>query len=360
MAMSRENKLWFWLIGLIVCCLLLYFLRGMLLPFVAGMAVAYLLDPLARRLERLGLSRVFATVIITLSFFLCVVLLIGIVGPLVEDQLIGFGHRVPNYVHQLINRGEPVWRAAKSYLSTKDIEQLRTAGGEYAGTLATWAAGMFSRLLTGSLVVVNLLSLIFITPVVTFYLLRDWHGVTQRFDSWLPRAHAETIRQQLHEIDTILAGFVRGQALVCLSLGAFYALGLTVVGLDLGLVVGFAAGLGSFIPYLGTISGFLVGTGLAIAQSQDWTLAAMVAGVFVVGNLMEGNILAPKLVGEKIGLHPVWVIFALLAGGTLFGFLGILLALPVAAVIGVLTRFGLRRYLDSSLYSGETDEGTTP
>lgn len=360
MPMSRENKLWFWLIGLFVFCLMLYFLRGILLPFVAGMAVAYLLDPLARRLERLGLSRTVATVIITLSFFLCVVLLLVIVAPLVEDQLVGFGHRVPGYARQLVNRGEPLWRAAQSYLSAKDIEQLRQAGGEYAGTLATWAAGFFSRLLTGSLVLVNVLSLIFITPVVTFYLLRDWNGLTEKFDAWLPRNHAETIRRQLHEMDAILAGFVRGQALVCLSLGVFYALGLTVVGLDLGLVVGFAAGVGSFIPYLGTISGFLVGTGLAVAQSQDWTLAAMVAGVFVVGNLIEGNVLAPKLVGEKIGLHPVWVIFALLAGGALFGFLGILLALPVAAVVGVLTRFALGRYLDSSLYSGDSDEGTAP
>jgi predicted PurR-regulated permease PerM len=360
MPLSRENKLWFWLIGLIVCCLLLYWLRSILLPFVAGMAVAYLLDPQARRLERLGLSRTVATVIITLSFFVIVVILILVLTPLVEDQVVGFAQRVPGYVHQLVTRAAPLWRAVKAYLSAKDIEQLRSAGGEYAGTLATWAAGAFSRLLTGSLVVVNLLSLVFITPVVTFYLLRDWNGVTRRFDSWLPRAHAETIRLQLREIDAILAGFVRGQALVCLVLGAFYALGLTMVGLDLGLVVGFAAGLASFIPYLGSISGFVIGTGLAVAQSQDWTLAAMVAGVFLIGNLLEGNVLAPKLVGDKIGLHPVWVIFALLAGGALFGFLGILLALPVAAVIGVLTRFALSRYLGSSLYSGDPGEGSNP
>jgi predicted PurR-regulated permease PerM len=357
MPLSREYKLRFWLIGLVVLGLALYLLRGILLPFVAGMAVAYLLDPQARRLERLGLSRTVATVIITLSFFLFVVILLAVLAPLVEDQVVGFAQRVPRYVHQLISRGEPLVRAAKTYLSTKDVEQLRTAGGEYAGTLATWLAGAASQLLSGSLVFVNLLSLIFITPVVTFYLLRDWHGVTKRFDSWLPRAHAETIRLQLHEIDTILAGFVRGQALVCVTLAAFYALGLSLVGLDLGLVVGIAAGMGSFVPYLGSVSGFLVGTSLAFAQSQDWTLAAMVAGVFLAGNLLEGNVLAPKLVGEKIGLHPVWVIFSLLAGGALFGFLGLLLALPVAAVVGVLARFSMSQYLDSSLYSGDSDEG---
>jgi predicted PurR-regulated permease PerM len=357
MPMSRDYKLRVWLGCLAVFCLLLYCLSSVLLPFVAGMAVAYLLDPQASRLERLGLSRTVATVIITLGFFLIAVFLILMLTPLVENQVIGFAQRVPGYVHQLVNRGEPLWRAAKTYLSSQDIEQLRSAGGEYAGTVATWLAGVFSRLLTRSLAVFNVLSLIFITPVVTFYLLRDWNDVTKRIDSWLPRAHAETIRLQLHEIDNILAGFVRGQALVCLALGSFYAIGLTVVGLDLGLVVGFAAGLGSFVPYLGTILGFVVGIGLAFAQSQDWVLAAMVAGVFLAGNLLEGNVLAPKLVGEKIGLHPVWVIFSLLSGGALFGFLGILLALPVAAVVGVLTRFAMSQYLKSSLYSGESGEG---
>ncbi|MDR3438444.1 AI-2E family transporter [Telmatospirillum sp.] len=357
MSLSRENKLRFWLIGLAVFVLLLYLLRSILLPFVAGMAVAYLLDPLAHRLERIGLSRTVATVVITLFFFVAVVLFALLVTPLVEDQVVGFAQRVPGYVHQLVNRGAPLWRTAQTYLSVKDIEQLRTAGGEYAGTLATWLAGFVSRLLTGSLVVVNVLSLVFITPVVTFYLLRDWEGITRRVDSWLPRVQAATIREQLRQIDRTLAGFVRGQALVCVALGAFYGIGLTAVGLDLGLVVGFSAGLGSFIPYLGTISGFVVGMGLAIAQSPDWTLAGMVAGVFLVGNLLESYVLAPKLVGEKIGLHPVWVIFALLAGGALFGFLGILLALPVTAVIGVLIRFGLGRYLESSLYRGDSGEG---
>ncbi len=359
MALSRETKWRFWLIGLVVFGLLVYSLRGVLLPFVAGMAVAYLVDPLANRLERLGLSRTVATVVITLSFFLVAVLLGLLLVPLIEDQVVGFAQRLPGYVHQLINRGEPLWRRLKANLSPSDLAQLRTAGSEYAGTLASWAAGLVSRLASGSLAVVNIASLVFITPVVTFYLLRDWNGITQKVDSWLPRAHADVIRQRLHEINDILAGFVRGQALVCLALGSFYGLGLTVVGLDLGLVVGFAAGLGSFVPYLGSISGFLVGVGLAVAQSQDWALAGMVAGVFLVGNLLEGNVLAPKLVGEKIGLHPVWVIFALLAGGALFGFLGILLALPVAAVLGVLTRFALAQYLESSLYRGIPARGTS-
>ncbi len=360
MAMSKEGRLRFWLIGAAVFALLLWLLSSMLLPFVAGMAVAYLLDPIACRLQRLGLSRTLATTLITLLFFLLAALLIVLLAPLIEHQVVAFAQKVPDYVHALINRGQPLWGTVKHYLAPKDIERLRQAAGDYAGTAASYAGLLVTRVVSGGLAVVNILSLVFITPVVTFYMLRDWNGITERVDRWLPRHHAETIRQQLREIDAILSGFVRGQAMVCLSLGAFYGLGLTLTGLDLGLVVGFSAGILSFIPYLGTISGFLVGVGLALAQSPDWTLAASVAGVFIVGNLLEGNLLAPKLVGEKIGLHPVWVIFALLAGGALFGFLGILLALPVAAVIGVLARFALDRYMTSSLYSGDTPEGTAP
>jgi len=360
MTISKEGRLRFWLGGGVVFLALLYLLRSILLPFVAGMAVAYFLDPVVQRMMRTGVSRTWATVIITLSFFAGVVLLFLLIAPVLEHQVVSFAQKVPDYVQALINRGQPLWKTAKAYLSPSDIERLRSAAGNYAGTLAGWTADFFKSILSGSLVVVNILSLIFITPVVTFYMLRDWHKITERVGCWLPRHHAATIRSQLKEIDTILSGFVRGQALLCLVLGAFYGLGLTAVGLDLGLVVGFGAGMVSFIPYLGSISGCLIGVGLALAQSPDWTLPLMVAAVFLVGNLLEGNVLSPKLVGEKIGLHPVWVIFALLAGGAMFGFLGILLALPVAAVIGVLTRFSLDHYLTSSLYKGDKPEGTAP
>jgi predicted PurR-regulated permease PerM len=353
MPLSREGKLGVWLLILAVFVFLLVELRTILLPFVVGMAIAYFLDPISRRLERAGVSRTLATVLITLGFFVLVGVLIVLLAPIVEDQVVRFAHRVPDYIAQLVQKGEPVWRTMQTYLSPQDVEKLRSAAGDYAGTMAGWLGAFFKRLVSGSLAVVNVLSLVFITPVVTFYLMRDWQGVTKRVNSWLPREYAPTIRQQLHEIDLILSGFVRGQAMVCLSLGAFYGIALTAVGLDLGLVVGFGAGMVSFIPYLGSISGFIIGVGLAFAQTQGWTLPAMVAGVFIAGNLLEGNVLSPKLVGEKIGLHPVWVIFALLAGSALFGFLGLLLALPVAAVTGVLCRFGLSRYLASSLYGGD-------
>jgi predicted PurR-regulated permease PerM len=355
--MTRDLRLRFWLTGFAVFLVLLYLLRSILLPFVAGMAIAYLLDPLALRLQRWGMSRTLATVTITMFFFIATITVLVLLAPILQDQLVGFVQRVPGYVSQLIHRGVPLWGMAKRYLSPGDIAKLRASAGDYAGTVIGWVAGVLGKLLTGSLALVNLLSLVFITPLVTFYFLRDWSGLTRRIDELLPRRHATTIRQQLQAIDRILSGWVRGQTLVCLALGVIYGAGLSVVGLDLGLVVGLGAGVLSFMPYLGTFTGLVVGIGLALAQSQDWTLAGEVAGVFIVGHLIEGNILAPRLVGDKIGLHPVWVIFALLAGGALFGFLGLMLALPVAAVVGVLIRFGTQRYLHSTLYSDGVSPG---
>lgn len=351
--MTSAQRYRFWLIGLAVSLALLYVLRGMLLPFVAGMAVAYFLDPLADRLERSGLSRLAATSVITAVFFLVVVLALIILVPIVEDQVLAFAHKVPGYMDTLNERLQPLLNEAKKRLSPRDIEKLRSSAGEYAGTAVSWALGAARGVLTGSLAVFNVLSLMFITPVVTFYLLRDWDKMVAKVDSWLPRDHAETIRTQMREINRTLSGFIRGQATVCLCLGLIYGIGLSVVGLDLGLVIGMASGMLSFIPYLGSITGFVSGMGLALAQGTDWHLPAMVAGVFVVGQVAEGNFLTPKLVGDKVGLHPVWIMFALLAFAALFGFVGLLLAVPVAAVIGVLVRFALSRYLSSPLYHGQ-------
>ncbi|MGE5476200.1 MAG: AI-2E family transporter [Bacteroidales bacterium] len=354
--MTSAQRYRFWLIGLVAVLALLYVLRGMLLPFVAGMAVAYFLDPLADRLERSGLSRLAATSMITAAFFLVVVLALIILVPLIEDQVLAFAHKLPGYMDTLNERLQPLLAEAKKRLSPRDIEKLRSSAGEYAGTAVSWVLGALRGVLTGSLAVFNVLSLVFITPVVTFYLLRDWDRMIAKVDGWLPRDHAETIRAQMREINRTLSGFIRGQATVCLCLGLIYGIGLSAVGLDLGLLIGMGSGMLSFIPYLGSITGFVTGMGLALAQGPDWHLPAMVAGVFAVGQVAEGNFLTPKLVGDKVGLHPVWIMFALLAFAALFGFVGLLLAVPVAAVIGVLVRFALGRYLSSQLYHGHSPQ----
>jgi predicted PurR-regulated permease PerM len=191
--------------------------------------------------------------------------------------------------------------------------------------------------------------------VVAFYLLRDWPGVVARVDAWLPHRYAGVLRAQAREVDRILSAWLRGQALCCLFLALFYATGLSLVGLDLGLIVGLAAGALSFIPYVGSVTGLLVSVGLALAQFPDWTGVSLVVGVFIVGNLLEGYVIYPRFLGDRVELHAVWVIFALFAGGAAFGFVGVLLAVPVAATIGVLCRFWLRRYLDSPLYLDPPD-----
>ncbi len=353
---TPDGRLRVWLGAALAFLILVWLLRGILLPFVAGMAIAYFLDPVAERLQRMGLSRTWATVVITLSFFLLFVIVLVLLAPIVGDQITAFVQRVPTYIHQLGQRAQPIWRALVGHLSPHDIDRLRNAAGDYAGNIAGWVGGVLGELVGGSLALANLLSLIFITPIVTFYLLRDWHRVTDLVEKWLPRRHEAEIRQLFHEVDMILAGFVRGQALVCLTLACIYGAGLTLVGLDLGLLVGLGAGMLSIVPYLGSITGFVVAVGLAVAQSSDWMLPAEAAVVFVVGNQIEANLLAPRLVGSRVGLHPVWIIFALLAGGALFGFLGLLLAVPSAAVIGVLARFLLARYLASPMYSGDGPE----
>ena len=226
---------------------------------------------------------------------------------------------------------------------------------QHLGAVASWAAGLAGGLLGGGLAIFNAVSLVFITPVVGFYLLRDWHHILATIDMNIPQTHATDVHALAIRIDRRLAGFIRGQAVVCIVLGAFYAIGLTLVGLDFGLAIGIFSGLVSFIPFVGSISGLVLSVSVALFQFPDWTSVVIVAAVFLSGQALEGNLLTPWLVGDRVGLHPVWIIFALLAGGAVFGFVGLLLAVPLAAVLGVLVRFALERYRAGPLYSEHSD-----
>lgn len=337
--------------------ILLYLLKSVLLPFVAGILVAYFLDPLADRLERAGCSRTLATTIITAGFFLAVGLGIVIIFPLLQDQIVGLAHRMPAVIDAVRERAQPLIERLHTQLTDEQVAKLKDAAGGYAGEAVKWVTQFVKGLLSGGVAVFQLISLLIITPLVSFYLLRNWDRIVERFDTLLPRDMAPTIREQMAAIDATVAGWVRGQATVCLILGIGYGLGLTAVGLEFGLVVGFLTGLISFIPYFGCGIGLVVALGIALAQFGIGAKIVMVVGVFVVGQIVEGYILTPRLVGEKVGLHPVWVIFALFAGGALFGFTGVLLAVPVAAVIGVLIRFAISRYKESELYRGDLGGG---
>lgn len=350
---SPARSWWVWLAVAVVTLVLVYLLRGVLLPFVAGAAVAYFLDPAADWLEKRGLGRTTATVVITVFFVLVLAGALLLLVPALQHEISRFLDNLPGYAQALGERIAPLVERAREVLPAEQVDRLREGAASMVGDAAGLALNVLRQVLTSGLAVLNVLALVVLTPVVAFYLLRDWDGIVAKVDGWLPRANAPTLRAMARDIDRTLAGFVRGQATVCLALGSFYAIGLSLVGLDLGLVVGLASGLLSFIPYVGSIAGFLASMGLAFAQFSDWTPIAVVAGIYIAGQALEGNVLSPWLVGERVGLHPVWVMFALLAAGSLFGFVGVLLAVPVAAMIGVVVRYSMARYLGSSLYHGE-------
>ncbi|WP_158044535.1 AI-2E family transporter [Skermanella pratensis] len=350
--MSWRRQRRFWLITAVATFVTLYVLRDMLLPFVAGMAIAYFLDPVADRLERMGTPRWLSTTCVLLFFLFCLILVLILLVPLIQSQVVQLVETLPRIVAWVNNTAIPTAEGLLTQLSPEDLERLRSAVGSYAGEVVGWLGTVLQSIVTGGVALFDVLTLLFITPIVAFYLLRDWDVMIGTIHGWLPRQHAATILDQVNEIDRTLAGFVRGQATVCLVLGLFYGVVLSVFGLNFGLVVGSIAGLLSFVPYVGSLVGFVSSVGIALVQYDTWTPVVVVVVIFLVGQAVEGNFLTPKLVGDKVGLHPVWVMFALLAGGSLFGFVGVLMAVPVAAVIGVLIRFALQQYLSSSYYSG--------
>lgn len=353
--MSIRRQTFFWVSALVVLLVIVFILRDILLPFVLGAAIAYLLDPLADKLEELGLSRLLATIVIMLVFSLIVVMGLVIILPLLIEQLVDLVSRMPEYLQSLRD-------LAVSTLQGWFGDKWLTAKLELDGTLkdlaqkaAGWAGQLLTSVLSGGLAVVNFIALLVVTPVVAFYLLLDWDRMMQHISDWLPRDHAATIRQIGSDIDDVVSGFVRGQFTVLMILALFYVIGLTIIGLNFGLLIGLGAGLISFIPFVGPVVGFVIGGTVAVVQFwPDWHWIVAVLGVFLAGQAVEGNILSPMIVGDRVRLHPVWLMFALFVFGYLFGFVGMLLAVPVAAAIGVLVRFGLQLYLKSSLYQGET------
>jgi predicted PurR-regulated permease PerM len=345
----------FW-IGLVLALVyVIHMLRGILLPFAAGAAIAFFLDPLADRLERVGLGRTLSTFIVLTGFFLCILLFLLLLVPLLQHQIVVLAGQIPQEIDAARNWLDSRVAKLNRQLSAADITRIRNAIGGEVGTALGAVGQVATSLLTGGVAVANILSLVFITPIVAFFLLRDWDLLMARLDSWLPRRHLETVREQAKLINETLSGFVRGQAMVCLLMGVFYAIGLTLIGLDSGLVLGLIVGFLIFIPFLGGLSGGLVCVLLAFAQFRDWHQPLFIVILFLVGQSLEGNVVTPKLVGDRVGLHPVWIIFALLAAGAMFGFLGVVIAVPLAAVIGVLARFAIQRYLESPLYDPSKD-----
>jgi len=350
---TSDTRTKYWLAAFAVLFAILWLLNEILFPFIAGIALAYLLDPVADLLERWKFSRWLAAGLLTFLMVLTVIAAFLLLIPLLQSQISEIALKAPKYFDIIQGHIQELFSILQAQLSDSNVGSLKDKIANLdQPDLFGWVGSFLKGVWGGGIALLNIFSLMIITPIVLFYLLRDWDLIVKSVDSWLPRHYQNVIQKQVREIDEVLSAFVRGQFLVCVLLGLFYATSLTLVSLDFGFIVGFFTGLLSFIPYFGMLTGLIVAISIAIAQFAEWQTVGIVAGIFVLGQFVEGNFVTPKLVGEKIGLHPVWVILSLLAGGSLFGFTGILLAIPAAAVIGVLGRFGVSHYKNTRAFTG--------
>jgi len=328
-------------------------LRSALLPFVAGGVVAYLLNPVVSRIERLGMNRLLATLGIMSIAVVAIAVLIVLTVPTIVRELSYFIESLPSYLRRLQTLTTDPSRPWLSKIVGEGLGEAERSFGEITSVAANWLGTFLHSIWSGGQALISIASLTVVAPIVACYLIFDWNRMIAAIDHWVPPVYRGTVRTLASEIDHTIRGFVRGQSALCLALAAFYALALSLIGLKHGILIGIASGLLSFIPYLGSLTGLVIGMCVAIAQFwPNWTLVFFVLAVFFVGQSLADYVLAPYLVGRKVHLNPVWMMFALFAFGYLFGFVGLLIAGPLAAAIGVLVRFALRQYYASSLYAG--------
>jgi predicted PurR-regulated permease PerM len=357
--MSVQNHVKTWIIMLIISIVLLWLFRGILLPFVTGLALAYLLDPLADKLEKWKFNRFMATLVVMVVMMILFLGALFLIVPLVISQVAGLAEKLPTYIAQLQALANQWMPEVYSYVGEERIVQLEEGMSSALGQGLGVAGNLASSIMQSGLAVLNAFGLLVVTPVVTFYMLLDWDRMVAAADKLLPRKNRDEIRSVLKDVDKAMSGVIRGQSSVVLILSVFYATSLSLTGLNFGLAIGLIAGLLSFIPYVGFSIGLVLSVGVALVQFwPDYLMVGIVFSIFMAGQFLEGNVLYPKLVGASIGIHPVWLMFALFACGLVFGFVGLLLAVPLVAIIGVLVRFATKKYKDSSLYLGEVKKIT--
>lgn len=331
-------------------------LREILLPFVAGLMLAYLLDPLANRLERSGMSRLSATLIIMVLFIVGVAVLIFLTAPIIVRELAYFIDQFPRYLRRLQALATDPNRPWLSKIVGEGLGSAEQSIGELTTLAANWLSAVLRSVWSGGQALISVFSLSVVTPIVAAYLLHDWKKMIAVVDHWVPPERRATVRMLAREVDDTIGGFVRGQSAICLILSLFYILTLSLIKLNHGFLIGLAAGLISFVPYLGSLTALVIATCVAIAQFwPNGALILVVPAIFFVGQSLADYVLSPYLVGRRVNLNPVWVMFALFAFGYLFGFVGLLIAVPLAAAIGVLVRFAFAQYYASPLYSANSD-----
>ncbi len=329
----------------------LWLFQGILTPFVLAAVIAYFLDPPATRLARFGVPRGAAALLLVFLLAAFVLLCALLLYPLIIAQIGVLVQRLPAYIGSIAALLRDALDRLEERLGPDMLDQrLRDLAINQASAILSYFASGATRLIGGGFALFNVFTFLVVVPVVAFYLLRDWPAILTRIESWLPRRNAAVLRQLARDTDRVLSAWLRGQLLCCALLAVYYAIALQLVRLELGLFVGVMAGILTFIPYVGSMTGLFAAVLLAIGQFGTWNGVLWVLGVFLIGQFVEGYIIYPRLLGDRVELHAVWVIFALFAGGVAFGFLGVLLAVPMAAAIGVVARYWLRRYLESPLY----------
>jgi predicted PurR-regulated permease PerM len=349
-----QQKTWFWLTLLIIASTLyaLSTLSAILFPFLMGAIGAYGLSGIVDRLEKLKISRGLSSALLILAVILILLLLMMVFIPFLHNQLINLASRVPALMEDWYVSIKPFLEKSAHELGTPNPAEIKAQVTSHIGDIITWSIRIITNLFTNGMALANLISLILLTPIIMFYLLKDWPRLIRKIDETLPLTYQPLIRRHAQTMDAMLSAYAQGQGIVCLILMVLYSTSLWAIGLEQGIFIGIITGFMSFIPYIGMISGLLTSIAVTLANALGWAMLIKVIITFVIIGAIEGNYLAPRFIGERIGLHPVWIIFALLAGATWFGFLGILIALPSAAIIGVLVRIILEWYRTSKFYLG--------
>lgn len=352
--MAREvnkNNHWiFWVFVAVIFCAFVYITKSVIMPFVVGILVGYLFNPLVVRLTKRKVNRTLATTIIMTIILLAVVPAILLLLGVINSQILRFIDNLPSLTSSFITKAEPILSRLSEEFPEFSTSRIKEYLHNNTSKTIKLVGAISGKLIRGSFAFINIISLIVIAPVVAFYMLRDWELFIKKIDGLLPIKHKEELRTLGHQVDRAIAGFIRGQFSVCVILGTIYSIGLYIIGLHLGVAVGFMAGIISFIPYVGTITGFVTAMIIAFMQYDTFGPILQVIIVFGIGQVLESYYLTPKLVGDSVGLHPVWIMFAILAGGVILGFLGILIAVPVAAIIAVLIRYSIEKYKKSGFY----------
>ena len=356
MALSPATKIGFWaaFLALFVGCIWLF--NSILTPFILGVAIAYLLDPVVKKFSRKQVPRTVTALVILVLFFAVLGLMFVLLAPMAFRQAQMLIEQMPSYLQNVMDYLSPYLTWIQDRVGADYIEQLNEYMKGNADKIVGGATGLMGGIAMGGKFVVEFATTLILTPLVAFFMMKEWPSITCWVEGMYPRQHAALIRGLLKKIDRKVAGFIRGQITVAFMLGVIYALALTIAGLNYGFLIGIGAGLFSIIPLVGSTLGLIVAVVVAWFQSGDTTYTAIIAAIFMGGQFIEGNFLAPKVVGDSVGLHPLWIMFALLAGGSLFGIVGMLIAVPVAAVVGVLGGFAIDQYKASPFYQKEIEE----